>query len=316
MKQKKILILGGTGFIGSALAESLTKCGHIVTVPTRQRERAKHLLLLPTCDVIEANVRDGTTLNALVDAHDVVINLIGILHGDFEAVHVAFPTMVATSCARRVRDSKNIRLLHMSAINADANGPSEYLRSRGRGEDSVKKIAAETGLAVTIFRPSVVFGEGDNFLNMFAKLVAVFPVMPLGSPNATFQVVWVADVVRAFTRAIDMPETIGKTYPLVGPDVYTLRELIEFVIKLTRANCLVIGLGSTLTNLQARVFGRLPGKLITPDNVASMTLPNISHEPFPAVFGAPSAMHAVVSTYMKTPQGRGRYPRFRDRAGR
>lgn len=313
MKQKKILILGGTGFIGSALAESLTKCGHTVTIPTRQRERAKHLLLLPTCDVIEANVRDGTTLDTLIDAHDVVINLIGILHGDFEAVHVAFPTMVAKSCARRRQD---IRLLHMSAINADANGPSEYLRSRGRGEDSVKRIAADTGLAVTIFRPSVVFGEGDNFLNMFAKLVAVFPVMPLGSPDATFQVVWVADVVRAFTLAIDMPETIGNTYPLVGPDVYTLRELIEFVIKLTGAKCMVIGLGSTLTNLQAMVFGLLPGKLITPDNVASMTLPNTSHEPFPAIFGAPSAMGAVVSTYMKTPQGRGRYPRFRDRAGR
>jgi len=315
MKQKKILVLGGSGFIGAALAESLTKHGHFVTIPTRQRERAKHLLLLPTCDVVEANVRDAATLDALVDAHDVVINLIGILHGDFEAVHVAFPKMVANSCARHNAGQKK-RLLHMSAINADANGPSEYLRSRGRGEDAVKKIATATGLAVTIFRPSVVFGEGDNFLNMFATLVAVFPIMPLGSPDAKFQVVWVEDVVRALTLAIDMPDTIGRTYPLVGPDVYTLRELIKFVIKVTGANCLVIGLGSTLTNLQASVFGLLPGKLITSDNVASMTLPNTSSEPFPAIFGTPQAMPFVVRAYLKMPSGRGRYQRFRNGAGR
>ncbi len=315
MKQEKILILGGAGFIGAALAESLTKRGHFVTIPTRQRERAKHLLLLPTCDVVEANVRDRVTLDALIAAHDVVVNLIGILHGDFEAVHVAFPTLVAETCARH-NAGKQKRLIHMSAINADASGASEYLRSRGRGEDAVKKIASLTGLAVTMFRPSVVFGEGDNFLNMFAKLVATFPFMPLGSPEAKFQVVWVEDVARAITIAIETPDTIGNTYPLVGPDVYTLRELIEFVIKLTGANCTVIGLGSTLTNLQASVFGLLPGKLITRDNVASMTLPNISSAPFPAIFGVPAAMPAIVRAYLKTTTGRGRYQRLRNGAGR
>ena len=312
MQIKKILILGGAGFIGSALAETLTKRGHPVTIPTRQRESAKHLLMLPTCDVIQANVRDLATLNELVKSHDVVVNLIGILHGDFEAVHVQFPRMVADACVRQGVK----RLVHMSALNADKNGPSEYLKSRGRGEEAVTNVAEKSGLGVTIFRPSVVFGEHDKFLNMFAKLVAIFPIMPLGSPNATFQVVWVEDVARALALAIDMPDTIGGTYPLVGPEVYTLRELIDFVIRETGATCKVVGLGSTLSMIQASVFGMLPGKLITRDNLASMSLPNTSPTPFPAIFGQPSAMPAVVRAYLNTNVGRGRYARFRDRAGR
>jgi uncharacterized protein YbjT (DUF2867 family) len=312
MTAQRVLILGGAGFIGSALAEALTKRGHFVTIPTRQRERAKHLLLLPTTEVIQANVFDRETLDALVEKHDVVVNLIGILHGDFEAVHAAFPKMVAASCAQHA----NKRLIHMSALNADANGVSNYLRSRGRGEDAVKEIAAANGLPVTIFRPSVVFGEGDNFLNMFASLVKLFPVMPLGSPNASFQVVWVEDVARALSLAIESNETIGHTYPLVGPDVYTLRQLIEFVIEVTGAKCKIIGLGGALSMLQARVFALLPGKLITPDNVASMSLPNTSDTPFPSIFGTPGTMEAIVRGYMQKPVGRGRYQRWRGGAGR
>lgn len=311
MPSQKILIIGGAGFIGAALAEALTKRGHVVTIPTRQRERAKHLLLLPTADVIECNIFNATTLDTLVSQHDVVVNLVGILHGDFEAVHVAFPKMVAETCARH-----KARLMHMSALNADVNGPSNYLRSRGRGEAAVQKVAREQGLDVTIFQPSVVFGASDKFLNMFASLVKLFPVMPLGSPNATFQVVWVEDVARAIALAIDMRETIGQTYRLVGPNVYTLRQLIQFVIDVTGAKCLVIGLGSALSNLQATVFSLLPGKIITRDNVASMSLPNISPTPFPEIFGTPSAMEPTVRSYMQKPVGRGRYQRLRGGAGR
>ncbi|MFM7293298.1 MAG: complex I NDUFA9 subunit family protein [Burkholderiales bacterium] len=304
---KRILLLGGSGLIGSAIAETLTKRGEFVTVPTRDRERAKHLLLLPTCEVLSANIRDPDTLDKLVRHHDVVINLVGILHGDFESVHVAFPALVAECCARhRVQ-----RLVHMSAIGADVGGPSQYLRSRGRGEAVVAEIAKRTGLAVTVFRPSVVYGEHDKFLNMFMKLVKLFPVIPLGSPEATFQVVWVQDVARAVTMAIDMPETVGKTYPLVGPKVYSLRQLIEFVVLISGKKRLVIGLGARLSALQATVFEFLPGRIMTRDNVASMQTPNTSSEPFPAIFGRPAAMEDTVYAYLHADGGRGRYQHFR-----
>lgn len=302
-----ILLVGGSGFIGSAVAEALTKRGHSVTVPTRQRERARHLLLLPTCDVVEADVFDRATLDALTSRHDIVINLLGILHGDFERVHAQFPKLIAESCAQNGVH----RLLQMSAINADVNGPSEYLRSRGRGEAAVWAVAKTSALAVTVFQPSVVFGAGDHFLNMFAGLVKLFPVVPLGSPDAEFQVVWVEDVARAIALSIEMPECVGQTYPLVGPKTYTLRALIEFVIGLSASRCKVIGLGTGLSTLQAAVFERLPGKLITRDNLASMRLPSTSAMPFPSIFGTPSAMEAVVPGYMRGGAGRGQYQRLR-----
>jgi uncharacterized protein YbjT (DUF2867 family) len=313
MNIKKVLLLGGSGFIGASVADQLSSRGIFVTVPTRLRERAKHLLILPTVDVVEADVHDANSLLALVREHDVVINLIGILHGDFEREHAEFPKLVAETCAK----AKVPRLIHMSALNADVNGPSKYLQSRGRGEANVLGVAkANPELKVTMFQPSVVFGEHDKFLNMFANLVKIFPFIPLGSANAQFQPVWVEDVARAIVESLTRSETFGKTYPLVGPKVYTLQQLIEFVIALTGKLRLVIGLGGGLSMLQATVFEYLPGKLITRDNVRSMSLPNISATPFPAIFGNASDMEAVVSTYMREQSGRGKYQHLRNHAGR
>jgi NADH dehydrogenase len=195
----------------------------------------------------------------------------------------------------------------MSALNADVNGPSQYLRSRGRGEAAVWAVAeANPSLSVTMFQPSVVFGERDKFLNLFAHLMKAFPLMPLGSPNAQFQPVWVEDVARAIVMSLNSAEEKNKTYPLVGPKVYTLRELLEFVAFVTARRCLIMGLGPTLSMLQAVVFGMLPGKVITPDNVRSMRLPSTSDTPFPAQFGGASAMEGVVSAYL-SPDNPGRH---------
>lgn len=311
MNIKKILLLGGSGFIGSALAEELTGRGYSITVPTRLRERAKHLLVLPTVDVVTADVNDAATLRGLVGEHDAVINLVGILHGDFEQTHVVLPKQVAEACAAMGK-----RLVHMSALQADANGPSAYLRSRGRGQDAVLAVAKAQNLALTVFQPSVVFGENDKFLNTFADLVKKFPVIPLGSPNAQFQPVWVEDVARAIAISVDRPETFGQIYPLVGTKVYTLRELIEFVARMLGKNRFIIGLGGALSMLQAAVFEFLPGKLITRDNVRSMQVPSTSSAPFPTIFGQASEMESVVTAYMHANVGRARYQAFRDRAHR
>jgi uncharacterized protein YbjT (DUF2867 family) len=311
MNIKKILLLGGSGFVGSALAEALTTRGYSITVPTRLRERAKHLLVLPTVDVVAADINDLPTLRRLVAEHDAVINLVGVLHGDFEQAHVALPKQVAEVCAVAGK-----RLIHMSALQAGADGPSAYLRSRGRGQDAVMAVAEAQHLPVTVFQPSVVFGENDKFLNTFANLVKAFPLIPLGSPDAKFQPVWVEDVARAIAICVDRPETFGHVYPLVGPKVYTLRELIEFVARMLGKKRVIVGLGAALSMLQATVFEFLPGKLITRDNVRSMQLPNTSATPFPAIFGAPSEMESVVTSYMQADVGRARYQAFRDRTNR
>jgi len=317
MNIKKVLLLGGSGFIGASIADQLSARGFFVTVPTRLRERAKHLLILPTMDIVEADVHDPESLLALVREHDAVINLIGILHGDFEREHAEFPKLVAETCA-----TANVpRLIHMSALNANINGPSKYLQSRGRGEANVAAVAeANSHLKVTIFQPSVVFGEHDKFLNMFVGLVKKFPFIPLGSAQAKFQPVWVEDVARAIVQSLNESETFGKTYPLVGPKVYTLKELIEFVIAVTGKQRVVMGLGSALSMLQATVFEFLPGKLITRDNLRSMSLPNVSATPFPIIFGTASDMETVVSTYLRdqngTGTGREKYQALRNHAGR
>ena len=316
MNIKKILLIGGSGFIGTSVAEQLAGRGYFVTVPTRRRERAKHLLVLPTVDVVDADVHDPQTLLALVGEHDAVINLIGILHGDFEREHVAFPKLVAKTCvAAGVH-----RLIQMSALNAGANGAndaSHYLVSRGRGEAAVKAVAtAHPELKVTLFQPSVVFGENDKFLNMFARLVSLFPLIPLGSADAQFQPVWVEDVARAVAASVMMSETHGNTYILVGPKVYTLRELLEMVISFSGKKRLVVGLGPGLSKLQATAFEFLPGQLITRDNLRSMRMPSTSTTPFPAIFGSASTMESVVSGYLQAGTGRARYQAFRDHAGR
>lgn len=316
MKQHHVLLLGGSGFIGSAVAESLTKSGHVVTVPTRDRERARHLLLLPTCGVVTANVHDEKTLDALIAKHDVVINLVGILRGNFELAHVTLAQRVASRCkAHGVQ-----RLIHMSALNADTNGPSQYLQSRGRGDAAVWAAVKDSEVAVTMFQPSVVFGERDNFINMLRGLVDKFPVIPLGSPNAKFQPVWVEDVARAIVRAIDMPETVGKTYPLVGPTTYTMRELVDFVIRATGKSRWVFGMGHGLSMLQAFAFEIPPmswfAKLflnitLTRDNVRSMQRDSTSTTPYPTIFGEASSLEAVSLGYLNGISSRARYNTLR-----
>jgi NADH dehydrogenase len=317
MKITKVLLVGGSGFVGASVAEQLVRQGMEVTVPTRLESRAKHLLVLPTVEVVQADVHDADRLAELVCGHDAVINLVGILHGDFEREHIALPRMIADACV----STGTTRLIQMSALNASITGPSLYLQTRDRGEAAVMEVAQRHPvLNVTLFRPSVIFGEHDRFLNMFATLSRFSPLVPLGSPGARFQPVWVEDVARAVVRSLSMRATFGHTYPLVGPHVYTLCELLEFVMHVTGQHRPILGLGAGLSALQAAVFERLPGKLITRDNLRSMSIPNTSGEPFPAIFGEAHAMESIVPGYLQrnaaTIAGRPRYNQLRYRAGR
>jgi len=304
----RILVLGGAGFVGRHLVAALAARGLRVTVPSRHRERAKHLLPLPTVEVVETDLMAPGVLEGLARGKQALVNLVGILHGDFERVHVELPKRVVAVC----RAERVTRLLHMSALGASLEAPSAYLRSKAMGE---KAALSAPELDVTVFRPSVIFGPEDAFLNTFAALARFFPVLPLACPQARFQPVYVGDVARAMGQALDSVDTHGKAYELCGPRQYSLRELVELVCSITGRRRAVIGLPDRLAYLQALVMEKLPGKLITRDNLRSMQVANVCAGGFP--FGIrPHALEAVAPGYLAPGGPRERYPRLRWRARR
>ena len=309
MKHANILVVGGSGFVGRHLVAALATRGARVTVPTRRRERAKHLFLLPTVEVVEADVHDAGTLAGLAAGRDGVVNLAGILHGpEFKLAHVELAQAVVNAC----RKAGVKRLLHMSALGADPAAPSEYLRSKGIGESAV--LAADD-LEVTVFRPSVIFGPEDRFLNLFAQLAALLPVLALASPDARFQPVYVGDVVKAMLASLESVEADGKRYDLCGPHECTLRELMVFVCAVTGRQRLIVGLPDSLAYLQAWALEMLPGKLLTRDNLLSMRVPSVCDCAFP--FGIqPAALEAVAPAWLAPSGPRERYPQLRWRARR
>ena len=307
MKHANVLVVGGSGFLGRHLAAELARRQIRATVPTRRRERAKELILLPTVDVVQADVNSPGVLERLARGCDAVINLVGILHGrrgrrdergpndygpDFARAHVELPQASVAAC----RAAGIERLLHMSALGASPDAPSEYLRSKGIGEQVV--LAAED-LAVSVFRPSVVFGPEDRFLNTFAALARFLPVLALACPQARFQPVYAGDVVRAMCAALDDPGARGKRYDLCGPRVYTLKELVELVCAATGRRRLVIGLSDRLSRMQARLLEWSPGPLMTRDNYLSMQVPSVCPADCTLPFGlVPQALEALAPSYL------------------
>ena len=322
MKHENLLVVGGSGFVGRHLVAALAARGACVTVPTRRREGAKHLTLLPTVEVVEMDARDSRALSRLADGRDAVINLAGVLHSrrgrpgergpnnygpGFAEAHVELAQAVVGAC----RDAGVKRLLHMSALGADPKGPSEYLRSKGIGE---RAVLAADDLAVTVFRPSVIFGPEDRFLNLFAQLAAFLPVLALACPGARFQPVYVGDVVRAFLAALESREAAGRSYDLCGPKECTLRQLVELVCRLTGRRRLIVGLPDRLSYLQALAMELSPVPLLTRDNYYSMQVPSVCDCAFP--FGIQPAALVAASAWLAPAGPRERYPQLRWRARR
>lgn len=308
MRFGKVLVLGGSGFVGRHLVAALARRGIRVTVPSRRRERAKHLILLPTVDVVEADINQRGVLDRLARGHDTLINLVGILHGDFAAAHVELPLAAVTAC----RSAGIERLLHISALGASPDAPSEYLRTKAKGEQAMLDA---TDRHVTIFRPSVIFGPEDRFLNQFAAMARWLPMLAVPCPQARFQPVYVGDVARAMAVALEDTETFGQHYELAGPREYTLKELVELVCALTHRRRLVIGLPDKLSYLQAWTLEKLPGPLMTRDNYRSMQVPNATSSPWP-LGGERQSLEAIAPTYLAPSGPRERYPQLRWRARR
>lgn len=303
---KNALVLGGTGFVGRQVSEALNRQGWRITVPTRRARNAQAVQHLPRLTVLEANVHDATALHTLVAGHDLVINLVAILHGNatsFEHNHVRLPNLIAQACrAQGVR-----RLIHVSALGASPQAPSLYQRSKARGE-AVLQAAAEAGdLDLTVLRPSVIFGAEDKFLNTFAALQSVLPFVPLAGAGTRFQPVWVGDVAQALVHCARDPQTAGQTIDAVGPDVLTLADLVRLAGKTSGHRRPVFGVPEFVGQLQAWAMAVMPGEpLMSTDNLHSMRVDNVRTGSGPDLHSlgiTPASVHAIVSTYLSARTG-------------
>ena len=309
MNISPVLVLGGSGFVGRHVCEQLVRAGHQVTVPTRRASRAASVQTLPGLTVIETDVHDDAALAALMAGHSAVVNLIAVLHGDearFERMHVQLPQRIAAA----MRQAGVERLVHVSALGADLQGPSLYPGSKARGE----AVLASAGLDLTVLRPSVIFGAEDRFLNLFADLQQVFPFMPLAGSGTKFQPVWVNDVAAAIVRCLQDRRTIGQTCEACGPETFTLGELVKRSGQWAGVNGgkgrPVIPLPRWVGWLQALAMEMLPGEpLMSRDNLASMAVDNVASGQLPGLQAlgiTPAALSAVAPTYLghKGPRSR------------
>lgn len=301
MPIRKVCVLGGTGFVGHHLCCELSRRKLEMRVLTRRRERRRDLIVIPNLELVESDVHSVADLSVQLKGCDAVINLIGILNEggrpgqDFAGVHGELPGKIAEAC----RYNRISRLVHMSALNARADGPSNYLKYKAEGENAVHRWA-DQGMHVTSFRPSVVFGPDDDFFNRFASLLSISPfVFPLACPNARMAPVYVEDVARVFADSLDRKDTYGKRFDLCGPRQYTLRELVEYTAKTMGIKTRIIPLNDTLSRLQARILEWVPGKPFSRDNYRSLQVDSVCENNSFSHFGVhPTALESIVPTYI------------------
>jgi NADH dehydrogenase len=313
MRPLNICILGGTGFIGTRLVTRLMMAGHGVTVLTRDREQHKHLRVLPGLLLENCDVYDPGALSERFRGQDVVINLIGILNergfggGGFRRAH----TELTRGVLQAARSAGVARLIQLSSLGASVTAPSHYLRSKGEAE---RLIAGESSTVDwTIFKPSVVFGPGDSFLNRFAALLAKLPlVFPLACADARLQPVFVDDVVEAMVCALHGGATSRRSYELGGPRVYTLREIVAFVATITGRRRLILGLPDFLARVQAAVMDFVPGRPFSTDNYRSLTIDSVCSEDGFAMLGIkPRSMAGAARQYLGSREDNARLSRDR-----
>jgi uncharacterized protein YbjT (DUF2867 family) len=293
----KVCVLGGTGFVGSALVARLAAAGHWVRVPTRALSHGQHLTVLPTVELTAANIHEPRVLGALLRGMDAAVNLVGILNeragARFGQVHVE----LAAKLIEEARIARVPRLLHVSALGADPQrAPSRYLRSKGQAEALVRAAALES----TVFRPSVIFGPGDSLTNRFLRLLRLGGgLIPLARASAKFAPVYVDDVAAALARALGDRATIGRTYELCGPDILTLAEIVRTTAAAAGASCHILAVPDWLGRLQALLLGLLPGTPFSLDNFRSLSLDSVGRENGLAELGiAPHPMAAVLPSYL------------------
>lgn len=327
MKIEKVCILGGTGFVGSSLTSKLSARGIKTKLISRHPGRHRDLLVLPNVEIVESDITDINRLSFYLHDVDAVINLVGILNDSshdgiaFRKVHVDLPKMIVQACQKNDIN----RLLHMSALNADqGSSPSHYLRTKSEGENHLH-IYTEKGLNVTTFRPSVIFGPGDDFFNRFARLIKMSPVIyPVPRAQSKFAPVYVGDVTDCMIDALFDDSSAGKRFDLCGPNEYSMMQLIEYTASVIDSKTKLFALPDSIAKLVAHLsdFGTsiplisrsmemmIPGlkdARFSIDNFRSMlvdsTCPNGEH--------MPTAIEDIVPTYLGKQNTQHRYDKSR-----
>jgi NADH dehydrogenase len=311
MKPQRIVILGGTGFVGSHLVPRLHADGHQIRILSRNREQHRELGVLPRASVVTADIHDEATLRRLLSDADVAINLVGVLNergsdgSGFRRAHVELTEKLIAAC----RASGVARLVQMSALRA-GEGESHYLKTRGEAEAKVKS----SPLAWTLLRPSVIFGPGDGLFFRFAQLLRMTPVLPLARAHAKFSPVYVGDVAEAFARVILHRHSIGHTYELFGPRVIELGELVRWTAAMIGKRRWIIGLPDALGAMQAYVGEWLPGKPISRDNFRSLKLDSVGTTDGLAALGiVATPMEVVMPALLGGDTWQRRLDRYRER---
>mgnify|MGYP001171592448 FL=1 len=311
-KIDKIVILGGSGFIGAQLATKLSPLTERIIIPTRNIESNPGLKMIPNLEIRQLDVKDERSINSLLENTDIVINTIGILneHNDdnsFDKIHYELTKKISLG----IKQNKVKRFLHISSLNADPNAIGKYLKSKGKAEDYLLSETASY-CNVTIFRPSIVFGENDSFFNKFAMLLKIFPVFPLACPNAKFMPIYVDDLTDFMISKIDDIESYRKKIDMTGPKEYTFRELINQTLLALNKKRLIIPLNNFLSKMQARVFQNLPGKLFTMDNYQSLQIDSCSDKGFKGS----SSLEDIIPGYLNIKTKYKHLEKLRKRSGR
>lgn len=314
---RRVVVLGGSGFVGRALCRRLAaqRPDLRVVVPTRRLDHAAALRPLPTVEIVAADVHDDGTLQRLLAGADATINLVAILHGserDFNQAHVDFPRRLVAACQAVGLQ----RVLHVSALGVGLQAPSLYLRSKAQGE----AVLQAGRLDLTILRPSVIFGAEDRFLNVFASLQALVPVLPLGGASSRFQPVWVEDVAEALLRCLAGTPPPPPIVECAGPQVCTLSDLVRLAGRWSGHERPQIPLPDGLTRLQALLLELAPGPtLMSRDNVESMRVPNVASGTLPGLQAlgiTPTPMESVMPAVLAGRGPRSHLDRLRAGAGR
>jgi len=294
MVGQRICIIGGSGFVGRAVAKQALAAGHQVKVGCRHPERARDMIIggvrLARVDVV-----DGRGVDEAVEGCDVVIYLVGLLFErgryNFQAAHVAGVEHVLAACRRAGVG----QYLHMSALGAGAVPDSSYASSKGEAEVRVRAC----GLNWTIFRPSIIYGAGDSFFNKFKAMSDALPMLPVIRGATRFQLVWVEDVARAFVTSIGNRHTAGQCYELGGPGVYSFEQLLQMMLDISGRKRLLLRLPGFIVCLLAAIGSFLPTPPLSKDQLILLAHDNVvSGDAFPARFGVPASLEDVLPTFI------------------
>lgn len=288
---QRICIIGGTGFVGRAIARQAVDAGHQVVVTSRHPERARDMLV-KGIQVLKSDITTGKGITHAMQGCDTVINLVGLLfpvgRNTFEAAHAAGAKLVIEAC----KTEGVSQLLHMSALlSQDAMQDTQYGQTKHQAEEYVR----QSDLNWVIFRPSIIFGEHDSFLMRFKRLSSFGSVLPVVAGETKFQPVWIEDVARAFVTSIGNPKVQQQVYTLAGNDIYTFKTMLAMWMKALERERTLLAMPNIAAKALATVSNLLPTPIITHDQLKLLQYDNIAQgEAFPSLFGSPSSFECLL----------------------